>query len=211
MPNKLMKDIAKMKILAAGDFHGDLNIVYKLVDKSVKYNVDLVILNGDISRPGEDTENVIGPFVKKGKRVLLIPGNHETLATADFLAEVYGIKNIHGKGVKYENVGIFGCGSANTGIFQLGEEELFDTILKAHDDIKETSKKIMVTHIHPSGTLMENFSSIVRGSSAVRKAAELLKPDLLICGHVHEAEGIEEMIGSTKVLNVGKTGKIFEI
>jgi len=33
------------------------------------------------------------------------------------------------------------------------------------------------------------------------------KPDILLCSHVHEAEGIEEKVGKTKVINVGKKGK----
>jgi Icc-related predicted phosphoesterase len=35
-------------------------------------------------------------------------------------------------------------------------------------------------------------------------------PDFLLCSHVHEAEGIEEIIGTTRVINVGKQGKIFD-
>ena len=48
------------------------------------------------------------------------------------------------------------------------------------------------------------------GSSGVRKAIEEFKPDIHICGHIHETHGIEELIGTTKVINVGKTGRIIE-
>jgi len=58
---------------------------------------------------------------------------------------------------------------------------------------------------------MEKFSRFVAGSEGVKKAIDLLKPDIAICGHVHEAEGIEERIGSTKLINVGKSGKIIEL
>ena len=46
---------------------------------------------------------------------------------------------------------------------------------------------------------------------AVREAIERFQPDLALCGHVHEAEGIEEKIGKTKLINVGRQGKIIEI
>jgi Icc-related predicted phosphoesterase len=49
------------------------------------------------------------------------------------------------------------------------------------------------------------------GKSGIRKAVEAFKPDLLLCSHVHEAEGIEEKIGNTLVINVGKRGKIIKI
>ena len=69
----------------------------------------------------------------------------------------------------------------------------------------------MVTHVHPSGTLMEKFTDFFPGSSGVRKAIEKFQPDIALCSHVHEAEGIEEKIGKTKVINVGRKGKIIEI
>ena len=42
-------------------------------------------------------------------------------------------------------------------------------------------------------------------------AIEEFKPEIHICGHIHETHGIEEKIGSTTVINVGKTGKIIEL
>ena len=48
-------------------------------------------------------------------------------------------------------------------------------------------------------------------NKGLKKAIDKLQPDILICGHVHEAEGIEEKLGKTLILNVGKKGKIIEI
>jgi len=200
-----------MKILAAGDIHGDSRLSEKLAERAKKEKVDLVILCGDLTYSEQSTKNIIGPFVKAHKKVLLIPGNHESIATADFLAEVYGVKNIHGYSVKYKDVGIFGCGGANIGINQLQEDEIFDLLKKGNEKVEYLKKKIMVTHVHPADTLMEKFTDIFPGSGGVKKAIERLKPDILLCSHVHEAEGIEEKVGKTKVLNVGKEGKIIDI
>ena len=68
-----------------------------------------------------------------------------------------------------------------------------------------------MTHVHPSDTKMEKFSDFVKGSEGVKKAIEKFKPDILFCSHVHEAQGIEEKIGETRVINVGKEGKIIDI
>ncbi len=200
-----------LRILAVGDIHGDTSLAKKLANKAEKEKVDLVILCGDITSFDTSVSNLIGPFVKKHKKVLLIPGNHESLATADFLAQLYGVKNIHGYSVKYKDIGIFGAGGANIGVEQLDEKEIYDLLKKGFDKIKYLKRKIMVTHVHPKGTLMEKFTKIFPGSSGVKKAVETLKPDILLCSHVHEAEGIEEKIGKTKVVNVGKKGKIFDI
>ncbi|MBN1644879.1 metallophosphoesterase [Candidatus Woesearchaeota archaeon] len=201
-----------MKILAAGDLHGDTRVAQKLAQKAEKENVDYVILCGDITYAEQSTEGLIGPFIAKGKKVILIPGNHETLATADFLAELYGAKNLHGYSIKTKDkIGIFGCGGANIGLSQLTEDEIFEKLKKGFENIKDLTKKIMVTHVHPAESKMEKFTQFFPGSTGVTKAIKQFKPDFLLCSHVHEAEGIEEKIGNTKVINVGKKGKIIEV
>ena len=201
----------KLKILAAGDIHGDQGLAKKLAEKAGKNHVDLVILCGDITQFDQSTDNLIKPFVEKKQKVLLIPGNHDSFATADFLAEFYGVKNIHGYSVKYDDIGIFGCGGANIGVAQLEEDEIFDTLKKGFDKVEYLKKKIMVTHVHPSESKMEKFTEFFPGSKGIKKAIDKLKPDILLCSHVHEAEGIEEKLGNTKVINVGKEGKIIDL
>jgi Icc-related predicted phosphoesterase len=201
----------KLKILAAGDIHGDMSLAKKLAERAHKEKVDLVVLCGDLTHADQSTDNLIGPFKKLHEKVLLIPGNHEPNATVDFLAEAYDIKNLHGYSVKYKDVGIFGAGGANIGLFQMTEKEIYDMLKKGFEKIKYLDKRIMVTHVHPSGTKMEKFTKFFPGSTGVKKAIEKFQPDILFCSHVHEAEGIEEMVGKTKVINVGRKGKIIEL
>ncbi len=200
-----------MKILAAGDIHGDTGLASKLAEKAEKEKVDMVVLCGDLTQSEESTENLIGPFVNKNQKVVLIPGNHETVATTEFLAELYGVENLHGYSIKAGKVGLFGCGGANIGLFQLSENETFDLLKQGFEKIKELETKIMVTHVHPEGSKMGKMTSFFPGSTGISKAIDKFKPDLLLCSHVHEAEGMEEKIGKTKVINVGKEGKIIEI
>lgn len=203
----------KLKILAAGDIHGDSKLAEKLARKAEKEKAELVVLCGDLTLSERSTENIIGPFVKRKKKVLLIPGNHESVATVDFLAEFYGvdIKNIHGYYVKYKDIGLIGCGGANIGIHQISDDEIFNILKEGFQKMKNVKRKIMVTHVHPTGTKMEKLSYFVPGSKGVEKAIKKFKPDILFCSHVHEAEGIEEKIGKTKIINVGKKGKIISI
>jgi len=200
-----------MKILAFGDVHGDSRLVKKLAEKAVKEKVDLVVICGDLTYFDQSTDNLIGPFIKKKKKVILVPGNHETVATADFLAELYGVKNIHGYSLKYKNLGFFGCGGANIGPNVLPESEIFELLKKGYKGLKGTKKKILVSHVHPSKTIMEKFTQFFPGSTGLRKAIDTFKPDIVLCSHVHEAEGIEEKIGKTDVINVGKKGKIINL
>src|SRR3989344_6454570 len=141
----------KFKILAASDLHGESKLAKKLADKAEREHVDLVVLCGDITGWTE-TKNIIKPFKDKNKQVLLIPGNWDSFATTDFLANIYGVKNIHGYSVTYGDVGIFGAGGARgPGPGDTSDAEILKTLEKAHSSLKGIEKKIMITHMHPSG------------------------------------------------------------
>lgn len=200
----------KFRILAASDIHGESKLAKKLAEKAEREKVDLVVLCGDITGFVE-TKNIIKPFKDKNKRVLIIPGNWDSFATADFLANVYGVRNIHGYSVKYENIGFFGAGGAENapGPGRITEKQIMETLEKAHSDLKGIEKKIMITHMHPSGSKSE-FSGFP-GSSSIAKAIKKFQPNILIHGHIHEAAGVEEIIGKTRVINVGRHGRIIEI
>ncbi len=197
----------KFKILAASDFHGDSSASKKLAEKAEKEKVDLVVLAGDITGAIE-TENILKPFIDKGKKVVFVPGNWESSEVADFLTKLYGIKNVGDHYVKYQDVGIFGIGSPDWS-FDIDNKKTFKKLKKDFEKIKDLEKKIMVSHINPAGTKSE-FSGIA-GSKELRKAIDELQPDLFISGHIHEAEGLSEKIGKTKVVSVGKKGSIIEI
>ncbi len=200
-----------MKLFACGDIHGDSRLAEQLAERAKKENADLVAICGDITYNEQSTDNILGPFVKRGLKVIIVPGNHESIATADFLTMVYGVKNLHGYSLKSGNIGIFGCGGANIGPNPTPESDIFELLKKGHASLHDISKKIMITHVHPAQTTMEKLSKFVKGSSAVTKAISEFKPDIVLCSHIHEAEGIEEMVGATRVINVGRKGKIIEL
>ena len=207
----MKKGNKKTKILAVGDIHGDTKFVERLAKKAKDEEVDLVILAGDLTFLEKSTKNIIGPFVKEKKEVVLIPGNHETMSTINTLTQIYeGTKHVHGYSVKKGDLGIFGSGyEPSTGPFFIEDEEIFKVLKKGNEKIKDSKKKIMVTHAHPKGSVAE-FSGFP-GSNAVKKAIKEFKPDILISAHIHEAGGLQEKIGKTKIIHVGRKPKIFEI
>lgn len=199
-----------MKILAAGDIHGDSKLTRDLARQASKEKVDLVVLCGDLTIGDEPVKDLISPFKKKNLKVLLLPGNHDSLATADFLADFYGMKNMHGYSIRHKDIGLFGCSGVNLGPEQMSESEIFRLLKQSHDYMEKVRKKIMITHTHPSETKADDLS-FVPGSSGITKAIKTLKPDILLCSHAHEAEGIEEKMGKTKIIHVGRKGKIIKI
>jgi len=198
------------RLFAVSDTHGiDLSAHVK---RAKDAGVAAVIHAGDFS-PNAQTDyaphNLIGPFKAVSPNVFVLHGNHDSQATAEFLAQRYQVKNLHGYSTMIGDVGIFGAGGAEIGPLPTSDAEILEALEAAHERIKHARKKVMVTHAHPSGARMD--IGVIPGSDAVMKAILKFKPDVAICGHVHEAEGMEEIIGKTRVINVAKSGKVIEV
>jgi len=201
-----MKRNKKLKILAASDLHNDTTAVKRLAETAEKEHIDLVVLCGDISFSDSLARGMIRPFLDKGKKVIFVPGNHD-VTVGDIMIEKYNIKSIHGYGLMIDDVGFFGCGGANIGPYYMSESDIWNYISNSFRYVVDAKKKVMVTHVQPDQSTL----TIWPGSKAVRKAIKKFKPDLHICGHIHEAEGLEEKIDGVRSVIVGPKGKIFEI
>jgi Icc-related predicted phosphoesterase len=201
----------KLKILATSDFHGNSVVAKEVAKKAEKEKADIVVIAGDVLDFGQYAKNLFRPFMDKNESVLFVPGNHDTEEAVDEFVKNYKIKNLDGGYVVFGDIGFFGCGGTNMKFFPhyFTEDQIYYKLKKGFEKIKNIKKKVMITHVHPAGSLIEKFS--FSGSPAVRKAIEKFKPDIHICGHIHELEGMEEAIGKTKVLSVGKRGTMIEI
>lgn len=202
----------KIKFFSVGDFHGDTRRAENFAQRAEKENLDFVVICGDLTHAGNEVEGLLYPFIKRNQKVLFIPGNHDSFAFADFLDARYGknATNIHARYYIKDETGFVGIGGSNIGVQGLTEEEIFNYLSKGFEKIKDTKRKILVAHVHPTETMMEKMSTFIPGSSGIRKAIEKFKPDIALCCHVHEAHGLEEKIGKTRVLNVGD-GKVIEL
>lgn len=194
----------KLKILAAGDLHGNFDITKKLSEKARKNKVDLVILAGDIYGYDSGKKGILRPFRKAKQKIVFVPGNCEFDEELDMLNK--DGKNIHNYYVTYNGVGIAGIGSPN---WKLSLDENDFEIIKRNLERMKAAKKILVSHLHAAGTKAE-FSGIP-GEEILKKAVKTFEPDFLISAHIHEAEGLEDTIGKTKVIQVGRHGKILKI
>lgn len=194
----------KLRILAAGDLHGDLDIAKKLAKKAKSKKVDLVVLAGDIHGFQEGDEKILEPFKKVDKKVVFVPGNWDSSLEVDLLKK--SSRNIEDYYVTYNGVGIVGLGNKD---FDFSVDKNKFEIVKKNFEKMKPPKKILVSHLHASGSKAE-FSGIP-GDEMIRKAVDYFQPDFLISAHIHEAEGIEEKIGKTKVVQVGRRGKVLEV
>ena len=193
-----------MIILAITDIHGAYHVAESIM---LKEQADVVILGGDLTNVGQvkEVEKAINRFRQHCKRILCIAGNMD-LPTHDdwYLAEGMSI-NAHGMIV--DDVGFFGVSGGPLSplhtIYEIPESEIRLRADKGYAMVQQCRKKIFVPHPPPYGTKVDIIHAGYHvGSTAVREFIEDAKPDAVICGHIHEARGQDE-IETTKIVNCG--------
>jgi Icc-related predicted phosphoesterase len=197
-----------MKILAFTDIHGS----YKKVEEIIKLeHAQVVLIGGDLTNVGtiKEAEIAISQFQSVSKNLLAVTGNMD-LPRHDDLFSQMGI-SLNGNGVIINGVGFFGASASPFSPLHTPNEISEETILKmlkqGYQYIKGAKIKIMVSHAPPYGSKVDiTHSGIHVGSTAVREFIEDEQPDVVICGHIHEARG-QDVLGKTKIVNCGQAGK----
>ncbi|MGC9516582.1 MAG: metallophosphoesterase [Methanomicrobiales archaeon] len=201
-----------MKILAISDLHGK---DYQIVADYIKENpVDLIVVAGDITHfgPVELAEDILNELCSCKVPVLAVPGNCDPPEIYSKIENSQAI-NIHGKNLTVKNIGICGFGGSNPTPFntplEFDELEIHKELDKIMANTKGHEITLLVTHAPPYGTEVDKLASgDYAGSKSIRKIIEKYKPDINICGHIHEAKSIDK-IGNTILVNPGELSEGF--
>jgi Icc-related predicted phosphoesterase len=118
--------------------------------------------------------------------------------------------SIDGRGVTIDNIGFFGASAAPLSPlhtpYEVAEDELARRAERGLADVSDAALTIFCPHAPPHGTVCDRLPSGEHvGSTAVRELVEREQPDVVLCGHIHEARGRDE-IGRTVVANPGPAG-----
>lgn len=193
-----------MKIIAFGDIHMDYHAARNIPGIE---HADMIIITGDLTNFGgrKDAETVLNVIRGLNQNILALPGNLDQPSAGGYLDELE--INIHGRGIKAGDAGIFGVGGSNITPFntpiEFSEEELFHLAMKGYEDVALLPVKIFVSHAPPFNTAADRIESGIHvGSAAIRRFIEEKQPDFCLTGHIHESRG-EERLGKTLVLNPG--------
>jgi len=199
-----------MKILAIADIHGKTAMIERAGE--LIQGCDLILIAGDITRSGTVNEaaEVIGAVEKFTTSILAVHGNWDSPGVSDFLAEKgYGL---HGIGRTIGGIGFFGLGgSSPTPIHtrcEYTEDQIADFLDGAYRTAGNARTRVLLSHVPPRGVRDRTFLFLRGGSTALRAFLESHEVDLCVCGHIHEAGGIETL-GEVIVANPGsfKSGK----
>jgi Icc-related predicted phosphoesterase len=187
----------------------DIHDHFDAVPQAMKENgpVDLLIIGGDITTAGtaEDAARAIEQWRPLAPRLLALAGNMDSPAIEARLADL-GV-DLDGRGVVLDEVGVFGVSAAPRSPlhtpYELDDDELERRIEAGFADVKDCRLMIFCPHAPPRGTACDRLSSGEHvGSTVIRTFIEREQPDLVLCGHIHESRGTDE-IGSAKIVNPG--------
>ena len=138
--------------------------------------------------------------------VLFVPGNHDL---SDPPADVVG-SNADGRIVEQAGLRIAGFGGAGPKAFGFPYEWTEPEAGASLDKLlsgRQGEIDIFLCHTPPLDTKLDLTDSGEHvGSSAVAAWIERVRPTFFVCGHIHEAWGVERF-GRTPCLNAGALGE----
>lgn len=188
-----------------GDVH---NSTKKLTGISGLKESSGVILSGDLTFAGgkSDAQKVLGAIEQLAPVAGAQIGNMDK-ADVNALLEEKGI-NLHRRAIKlHPSLTLIGVGGSNKTPFntpsEFSEEAIADYLNEALAMAGSYERLVLISHTPPLDTICDALAGGGHaGSRAVRDFIEKVQPDLCICGHIHEAMGMD-MLASTPVINPG--------
>jgi Icc-related predicted phosphoesterase len=194
-----------MKILTFVDLHGNKDALSILKFKARM--ADLIICAGDISVFENNLSSLVKEIAKFKKPVLMLHGNHEKVSSLKEECSLYdNIFFLH-KGI-YELNDILFIGYGGGG-FSERSPGFNSFVEKIKPFLKK--KNVLITHGPPYGVTIDYIHNSHVGNKDFLNFIKKVQPNLVVCGHIHETAGKQDIIGKTKIINPGPSGKIIEI
>ncbi|MEM2122895.1 MAG: metallophosphoesterase [Candidatus Bathyarchaeia archaeon] len=187
------------------DFHGYEEAVRGAVRVSEEMDSDLILVMGDLAfNRIERSKEALKDLGRVSRRLFFVPGNMDPRELAEYSSG--NVYPLHGRCRSYRGVGFLGLGGAPRGPFGTPfeyDEEYAGSLLKRGLGEYKDERLIVVSHSPPYGSRLDlTYRGVHAGCKALRGFIEEVRPTLVVCGHIHEARGIDELSGVT-VVNPG--------
>jgi uncharacterized protein len=198
-----------MKFLTFSDLHGDKVSIKEIVLRAKKDDIDFLLCAGDFSEFSRGLRPILEEFNSIGKKVYLIPGNHEEGGDklTNALIDLKNCINIDKRAAKIGKYIFLGYGG---GGFEMEDPE-FRKIARHWYGKYNGEKIVLVTHQNPFDTKLDLLGERHVGNIDYRKFIERIKPKVAISGHLHETAGVMDKVGKTKIVNPGWEGMVIEL
>ncbi len=200
-----------MRFLFFSDIHSDLKSLERLVDQEADYYFcigDLVSWARGLDKAGEILKQRAG-------KVFVIPGNHESAGDIQAFCNTYGLEDMHAQSRQFGSIHLAALGYSNPTPFNTPGEYSEDEIALRLEPFAGLSPLVLACHCPPKDTPLDCGSGNRHfGSTAIASFIDRVSPRYFLCGHIHEAEGVQANLGSegkTIGINVGKRGYLLDL
>lgn len=194
-----------MQILAITDLHGNEPMLETILGRAGKW--DLLLFGGDLTNFGtvEQAERIIARCREAGPPVFAVAGNCDSPEIDDRLREL-GV-SLFGRGVVHAGIGLAGVSAMppwRGTMYELTEQEIADALSTGHEQLRGAERVVLLCHPPPYDTTVDQTAAGIHvGSTAVREHVAAHQPAAVVCGHIHEARGIDQ-IGASAIVNCGE-------
>ena len=197
-----------MKLLVFSDIHSDARALRRLMEIEADYYFSA----GDLVNWGRNLDAMGDILRPRADRLFVIPGNHESPEQNKAFCERFGFHDFHGSQMELDGFHVVGLGCSNPTPFETpGEysEEDLGSKLSVFSGLKPM---ISILHCPPYRTGLDRITNLRHaGSKSVREFIGREQPRYFFCGHIHEAAGVTETLGSCSAMNVGKKGFLLDL
>jgi Icc-related predicted phosphoesterase len=194
-----------VRIAYAVDVHGRFDAVVRALAQIDP--VDVLVIGGDITTFGspDDVSRAVENWRTLAPLLLAVAGNCDSPAIDARLVEL-GV-SLDGRGVMAGDVGLFGVSAAPHSPlrtpYEVDDAELGRRAEAGLAAVAGARIRVFCPHAPPRGTACDRLRSGEHvWSHALRGFVDREAPDLVLCGHIHEARG-EDDLGTTRVVNPG--------
>jgi uncharacterized protein len=197
-----------VKLLIFSDIHND----WKALERLLAIDADYYIAAGDQVTWAKGIEAAGEILAKRGDKMYVLPGNHESADMVAGMCARHGLHNFHEQHMQVGKWHVAGLGYSSPTPFNTPGEYSEPQIEQRLQKFAELTPLVLICHAPPYGTALDQVRpGLHAGSKSVREFIEKYQPAHFFCGHIHEAEGVTIDIGKTRAKNVGKAGHLLEL
>jgi uncharacterized protein len=198
----------ELKLQIFSDIHND----WKTLERVLSVEADYYIAAGDQVTWGKGIERCGEILRTRGDKVYVLPGNHESADQVAGMCAHNGLHNFHERHIEVGRWRVAGLGYSSPTPFETPGEYSETQLGERLERFSELKPLVLVCHAPPFGTALDQVRpGLHAGSTAVRDFIGKYQPESFFCGHIHEAQGVEIMMGKTRGRNVGKAGYLLEL
>jgi len=194
-----------MKLLLFSDLHTDTGAARRLLERA--HAVDVIVGAGDFGTVRRHLRDCIEVLRAIDKPAVLVAGNNESTEELTEVCKAWPRAHVlHGSGIRIAGIEFFGIGGGipvtpfGAWSYDFTEEQATALLSSC------PAGCVLVSHSPPRGAVDVSSRGKNLGSSAVRDAVLRLRPLLVVCGHIHESQGQQAMLGQSPVVNAGPEG-----